>query len=471
MPAPATINNLLEYIQKSGLYDKGKLQEYLSKIDHADDLPPAMLAQRMVSDGFLTPFQAKHLLKGRYRNFFIGKFKVLEPLGSGGMSHVYLCEHAVMRHRVAMKLLPIKEGDDQSSVTRFMREARAAAAVNHPNVVRAHDFDLAEKKFYYLIMDFVDGCNLHDLVKKLGPLPPMQAANYISQAAHGLNHILECGLIHRDLKPSNLLLDRSGTIRILDLGLARFTGDDSDNLTRQIQGKSILGTADFLAPEQAIQADRIDIRADIYSLGATLYFLLTGRAPFESQSVPQKLLSHQVRKPDAMTDVPEGLANICMKMLEKKAEDRYQTPNDVIEALAEWTTDVMPTPPEDWFQLRAGGIAGGSGNSGISGMVKPPPSTSAMTPMTTPVRMAQSHRPAPETGVGTSTPTPRSVRIPPQPNQAAMPAAAAKPGPEPRQTLPTDWSSRTVWIAVGIGLVAALFFGMIIGMIVAFGGR
>jgi serine/threonine protein kinase len=468
MPAPATINNLLEYIQKSGLYDNGKLQDYLSRIDHAEDLPPAVLAERMVNDGFLTPFQAKHLLKGRYRNFFIGKFKVLEPLGSGGMSHVYLCEHAVMKHRVAMKLLPIKEGDNTSSVTRFMREARAAAAVNHPNVVRAHDFDIAEKKFYYLIMDFVDGSNLHDLVKKIGPLPPMQAANYISQAAHGLNHILECGLIHRDLKPSNLLLDRTGTIRILDLGLARFTGDDSDNLTRQIQGKSILGTADFLAPEQAIQADRIDIRADIYSLGATLYFLLTGRAPFESQSVPQKLLSHQVRKPDPMPDVPEGLANICMKMLEKKADDRYQTPHDVVDALSEWTTDVMPTPPEDWFQMRAGGIQAGAGSS--SGTTKQS-NTSVMMNQMTPIRMGRSNRPAPETGISTATPTPRSVRIPPKPSPDS-PAAAEKyvPAATPNKQ-PSARSGQPMWLVVTIGLVAALFFGMIIGVIFAFGGR
>jgi serine/threonine protein kinase len=349
-----------------------------------------------------------------------------------------------------------------------MREARAAAAVNHPNVVRAHDFDIAEKKFYYLIMDFVDGSNLHDLVKKIGPLPPMQAANYISQAAHGLNHILECGLIHRDLKPSNLLLDRTGTIRILDLGLARFTGDDSDNLTRQIQGKSILGTADFLAPEQAIQADRIDIRADIYSLGATLYFLLTGRAPFESQSVPQKLLSHQVRKPDPMTDVPEGLANICMKMLEKKADDRYQTPHDVVDALSEWTTDVMPTPPEDWFQMRAGGIQAGAGSS--SGTTKQS-NTSVMMNQMTPIRMGRSNRPAPETGISTATPTPRSVRIPPKPSPDS-PAATEKyvPAATPNKQ-PSARSGQPMWLVVTIGLVAALFFGMIIGVIFAFGGR
>ncbi|MFO0934985.1 MAG: protein kinase [Gemmataceae bacterium] len=391
MPAPATTNHLLEFVHKSGLHEKGKLEEYLATVPDMDELSPTDLANRMIKDGMLTDFQAKHLLKGRYRNFFIGKFKVLEPLGLGGMSQVYLCEHAVMKHRVAMKLLPVRDSEDKTVVSRFMREARAAAAVNHPNVVRAHDFDLAEKKFYYLIMDFVDGCSLHDLVKKLGPLEPHVAAHYILQAAHGLNHILECGLIHRDLKPSNLLLDRTGTIRILDLGLARFTNDEKDNLTRQLQGKSILGTADYLAPEQAILSDNIDIRADIYSLGATLYFLLSGRAPFENQSVTQKLLAHQIREPDPLVNVPDGLANICKKMMEKKPEDRYQSPLELIDALAEWTAEPLPLPCEEWFTIRAGGIQAGNGqvalgNSGSMPALKPPPSTKAMHAQPTPVR-------------------------------------------------------------------------------------
>lgn len=389
MPAPATTNNLIEFVNKSGLHEKKRLEEYLSSVQDIDEMSPADLAARMVQDGMLTEFQAKHLLKGRYRNFFIGKFKVLEPLGAGGMSQVYLCEHAVMKHRVAMKLLPVRESEDKTAVSRFMREARAAAAVNHPNVVRAHDFDLAEKKFYYLIMDFVDGCNLHDLVKKLGPIPPETAVHYIFQAAHGLNHILECGLIHRDLKPSNLLLDRSGTIRILDLGLARFTGDDQDNLTRQLQGKSILGTADFLAPEQAIQSDKLDIRADIYSLGATFYFLLSGRAPFENQSVTQKLLAHQIREPDDLEGVPEEIMAICKKMMSKRAEDRYQSPNELIDDLSVWTTEPLPPPPEEWFQVRAGGIAAGVNAAGSGGGgTKQPPSTTAMSGQSTPVRVS-----------------------------------------------------------------------------------
>jgi serine/threonine protein kinase len=131
----------------------------------------------MLRDGLLTKFQATHLLRGRYKNFYLGKFKLLEPLGTGGMSQVFLAEHVVMKHRVAIKMLPVREGTDPAAVSRFLREARAAAAVNHPNVVRAHDFDIADGKYYYLVKDYVDGVNLHDLDKAVGPHPPPHAAN------------------------------------------------------------------------------------------------------------------------------------------------------------------------------------------------------------------------------------------------------------------------------------------------------
>ena len=466
MPAPATTSNLHEFIRKSGLHEKDRLEEYLQSIPNADELPPVELARRMVADGMLTDFQAKHLMKGRYRNFFIGKFKVLEPLGSGGMSQVYLCEHAVMKHRVAMKLLPVKESEDKGAVGRFMREARAAAAVNHPNVVRAHDFDLAEKKFYYLIMDYVDGVNLNDLVKKIGPIPYRTAANYIGQAAHGLQHIHECGLIHRDLKPSNLLIDRSGTIRILDLGLARFTDDDKDNLTRQLQGKSILGTADFLAPEQAIQSDNVDIRADIYSLGATLYFMLSGRAPFESQSVTQKLLAHQIREPDPLTNIPEDLAAIVRRMMHKQPDERYQTPNEVVEALREYLDNPPGMPDEEWFTLRAGGAVTPAGM--LTNTSKPSPSTANLSMTNTPARVGYPvSRKTPASGGMASPPGSRGSGGPPSSrggtgSMGGQSASARVAEFDPMDdTLPAKSSRKGLYI--GGGIAAALIAAGVIG--------
>ena len=372
MAAPSTSNTFLDILRKSNVLSEERVGEFLGQVSNPDQLSPADLAGRMVREGYLTPFQANHLLKGRYKNFFIGKYKVLEPLGSGGMSQVFLCEHRDMRHRVALKMLPIKESTDPTAVSRFLREARAAASVNHPNVVRAHDFDQSDGKFYYLIMDYVDGINLHELVKAVGPLPPEMAAQFIAQAAQGLQHIADNGLIHRDLKPSNLLLDRTGVVRILDLGLARFTEDEKDNITRQFQNNTVMGTADYLAPEQALMVDALDVRADIYSLGATFYYLLAGQAPFEELSVTQKLLAHQLRDPDPLPDsVPEDMQDVVRTMMQKLPENRFQTPLDVAEALADWTAVPLPPPDESIFPRRGPG-----GGPASNGPRTNPPSTS-----------------------------------------------------------------------------------------------
>lgn len=357
MPQIMSATEFLTLLRKSALMEASELTKYLNMVtDHAS-MSPEELAARMQKDNILSPFQAHHLLRGRYKNFFIGKYKVLAPLGSGGMSQVFLCEHTVMKHQVALKLLNIKDNSDPQAIARFQREARAAAAVNHPNVVRAHDVDKADGKLYFLVMDYVDGVNLHDLVKRIGPLPAEQAANYIAQAAVGLHEIASKGLIHRDLKPSNLLLDREGVIRILDLGLACFA-DDSNGVTQQFQSESVFGTADYLAPEQALSMPDVDARADIYSLGATLYYLLSGQAPFENCSTAQKLLAHQMRDPDPIEAVPNALFQVMMLMMRKKPGDRLQQAYDVVEALTPWASLPLPMPPDDFFPPRAEGVSG-----------------------------------------------------------------------------------------------------------------
>src|SRR5262249_10146677 len=151
---------------------------------------------------------------------------------------------------------------------------------------RVHDFN-TEGKLHYLVMEYVDGVSLHELVTKHGPLEPPRAAHYIRQVAVGLEHVHHgAGLVHRDIKPGNILIDRTGTVKILDMGLARFIHDHTDPLTSKYDEKAVLGTADYLAPEQAMSSHDVDIRADIYSLGATFYFLLTGKPPFGPGTVP-----------------------------------------------------------------------------------------------------------------------------------------------------------------------------------------
>ena len=250
----------------------------------------------LVHEGVLTHFQAKQFLDGKWRGFSIGKYKVLERLGSGGMGSVYLCEHKLMRRRVAVKVLPTAKAEDPASLERFYREARAVAALDHPNIVRAYDIDQVEK-LHFLVMEYVDGASLQEIVKRAGPLDALRAAHYIRQSALGLQHAHEtAGLVHRDIKPANILVDRTGIVKILDMGLARFFNDEEDVLTKKYD-ESVLGTADYLAPEQALDSHSVDIRADIYSLGATFYFCLTGRTPFHEGTVAQKLIWHQTRQP------------------------------------------------------------------------------------------------------------------------------------------------------------------------------
>src|SRR5687767_12086777 len=179
MPAPATADEFLDLVRKSGVVDEARVHSFVGKVpDKAVLGDPGKLAGQMVKNGLLTYFQADQLLQGKWKRFFIGKYKVLERLGSGGMGQVFLCEHKLMRRRVAVKVLPAAKAADPASLERFQREARAAAALDHPNIVRAYDID-QDENLHFLVMEYVDGTNLQDLVKKSGALDPVRAAHYV----------------------------------------------------------------------------------------------------------------------------------------------------------------------------------------------------------------------------------------------------------------------------------------------------
>ncbi len=347
MPAPSTIDAFLELGYKSGLFDKDAAQSCCAPDQAAS---PQQLAEALIQGGLLTNFQAEKLLSGRWRGFHIsGKYRLLERLGAGGMGAVYLCEHVMMGRRVALKVLPIPQAEDPASLARFYREAKAVARLDHPNIVRAHDID-HEDKLHFIVLEYIDGTNLHDFVKKNGVLDPVRAADYIRQAALGLQHAHEAGLVHRDIKPGNLLLDRQGTIKLLDMGLARFFDDDGGAFAKAYEQGYSIGTADYMAPEQTIDY-RVDIRADIYSLGGTLYYLLVGKSPFQDGTMPQKMIWHQVRHPKSVrslrSDVPEGLVRVLDRMIAKEPERRYQTPAEVAAALAPLITTPVPLPTSE----------------------------------------------------------------------------------------------------------------------------
>ena len=225
----------------------------------------------------------------------------------------------VMRHRVAIKLLPTQLASQTSYLERFHQEARASARLNHPNMVRASDVD-HEENIHYLVMEYVEGTDLQAIVSRSGPLPYRMAADYTRQAAEGLAYAHRAGLIHRDIKPANLLVDKTGTVKILDMGLARFSDETQASLTHGLRSEDDRHGR-LSGAEQALDSHKVDARADIYSLGCTLYFMLTGDAPFPQGTIPQRLMQHQSAEPTDIRktrpDAPEELLAICRKMMAK----------------------------------------------------------------------------------------------------------------------------------------------------------
>jgi serine/threonine protein kinase len=259
------------------------------------------------------------------------RYRVRELLGTGGMGCVYKAEHRLMERAVALKVVNSQFTGDPAAIERFEREVRTAARLSHPNIVTAHDAEQA-KGLHFLVMEYVEGASLDRWVEKRGPLPVAEACDYIRQAAQGLQHAHERGMVHRDIKPQNLMRDPAGRIKILDFGLARFISE-SKPITALTQVGSVMGTPDFIAPEQAHDARAADIRSDVYSLGCTLYYLLTAHVPFPGGSILQKLMAHVERTPPRLTDVrsdaPPELAHIVERMMAKDPAARFATPGEV----------------------------------------------------------------------------------------------------------------------------------------------
>jgi WD40 repeat protein len=252
------------------------------------------------------------------------------------MGAVYQAQHRLMGRTVALKVINGSLLNDPTAVARFRREVQAAAQLAHPNIVTAHDAEQAGDT-HFLVMEYVEGTDLAAVVQRKGALPVTHACNYVRQAALGLQHAFEQGMVHRDIKPHNLMLMRSGQVKILDFGLARFAseGGPGANLTAT---NSMMGTPDYVAPEQASDARTADIRADIYSLGCTLYCLLTGRPPFGDRTLLAKIVAHSQEAPRPVTDyradVPPEVVAILERMLAKDPAQRFQTPAEVAQALA-----------------------------------------------------------------------------------------------------------------------------------------
>jgi serine/threonine protein kinase len=332
--AVSTVDEFFAVLEKSRLLTSAQLAQARDATGNVDD--PTAIARTLARQELITRWQAGQLLAGR-SVFYLGKYRLIELLGRGGMGNVFLGQHVMMNRRVALKIISRQVGKDHASLDRFLAEARAVASLDHPNIVQAYNVD-NEGDRYYLVMEYVEGLDLQRLVELEGPLDSERAADYVRQAADGLEHAHQRNMIHCDIKPSNLLVNSQGVVKILDMGLARLT--DRDESGADDQDERVLGSVDYMPPEQALKDTNLDGRADLYSLGCTLYFLLTGHPPFSHGTLPERILKHQTQEPPSIRsqrrDVPADLAAICAKMMAKKREDRYQTAEEASRALTQW---------------------------------------------------------------------------------------------------------------------------------------
>jgi len=356
MPAPTTGRELLDLLQRSQLLDAELFADLRGKVARHEGADPVRLAKTLVRNLLITEYQAKQLLAGRYKGFYIGKYKLLEVIGAGGMGKVFLAEQVTMERLVAIKILSMlkqRKGREKEILARFAREAKAVAALRHNNIIHAYDFD-QENGLPYIVMEFVEGLDTAALVGKQGLPSVGQAADIIKQAASGLEHAHQAGLVHRDVKPGNLLIDASGTVKILDLGLCSALDQQRDDTLTVDQDQ--LGTVDFIAPEQALDSHKVDGRADIYSLGATFYGLLSGRPLYPGKSTAQKLLLHQTTMPQPIgelrKDIPDEVIKIIETMLAKDRDARFASMAAVEQALEPFAQPQRPPFPESALRLR-----------------------------------------------------------------------------------------------------------------------
>ena len=354
---------LLYNLEQSELLSAARFEaakEMLRSKSGTDDfasLDGQQLIDLLCEEDFITHWQGRQLRSGRYKGFFLKQYKLLDLIAVGGMARVYRAEQTPLGRNVAIKVLPRKRLEQSSCLQRFQREAQAIASLDHPNIVRAFDIDMLDE-VHFIVMEFIAGLDVQRMVEQQGPLDYAKAADYIRQAAEGLSYAHRQNLIHRDVKPGNLMIDASGTVKLLDMGLALIDDDALTSLTIT-HDDGVLGTADYLAPEQAIDSHIVDGRADIYGLGCTMYYMLTGHPPFPEGTLAKRIVMHQKAPPDpiriARPDIPSDLEDICMRMLEKKRRDRQQSGYEVADQLMRWLVrhgHASPDAFKDVFMMR-----------------------------------------------------------------------------------------------------------------------
>lgn len=330
-----TLASFVDSLIQSGLMTAEEVRAFMAALPPgAKPVTAADLARELYRAGRLTKYQCQAVYQGKTRILVLGNYVVLDRLGRGGMALVFKAQHRRMQRIVALKVLPPEMIDSEEAVQRFQQEVKAVARLSHPNIVTAYDADEANG-IHFLVTECVEGENLLTLVREYGPFPPGKAIACILQAARGLEYAHQQGIIHRDIKPSNLLLDKRGTIKILDMGLARVRqpmtmGEDVEF----VQDGYVVGSVDYMSPEQTVDMKATDHRSDIYSLGCTLFYLLAGRTMYRGETFVHRVLAHREHPIPSLrqvrADIPEGLDAVFRKMVAKKPKDRHQSMTEVI---------------------------------------------------------------------------------------------------------------------------------------------
>jgi serine/threonine-protein kinase len=332
---PATVEEYLTLLEKSRLLSPEQFEQARAVGRDAKNF-----AKRLVNARLLTEWQAAQLVAGR-SSFFLGQYKLIRLIGRGKSGAVFLAEHVTLRRCVAIRTISTTLTQKSATIERFMKEARLIATLDHANIVRAYSFDRIGTRFY-LVMEYVDGQSLEQVVRRRGPLPYDVAARYIGQAAEGLQHTHGTGIIQCDIKPSSLLVNAKGVVKLVDIGLSRLQELDATG-SGVMDDERMLDSIDYLAPEEILGKPDLDHSADIYSLGCTLYFLLTGRPPFPEGLLYERVMKHQSEEPEPIgnlrNDVPARLIQICNKMMAKRPEDRIQSAMLVSKAIRTFLTE------------------------------------------------------------------------------------------------------------------------------------